>query len=76
MLAQSIKDDHERLLRYFVNKRSHWLTEDIVAIDRRGVIVYATNAALQVLERCSQGLIGKGRISSSTRTHPRLGRPS
>ena len=45
MLAQSIKDDHERLLRYFVSKRSHWLTEDIVAIDRRGVIVYATNGA-------------------------------
>jgi len=64
MLARSIKDDHERLLHYFVSKRSHWLTEDIVSIDRRGVIVYATNVARQVLERRNQGLISDGRISS------------
>ena len=64
MLARSIKDDHERLLHYFVSKRSHWLTEDIVAIDRRGVIVYATNVARQVVERRNQGLISDGRISS------------
>jgi len=64
MLAQSIKDDHERLLRYFVSKRSHWQTEDIVAIDRRGVIVYATNVARQALERRNQGLIIDGRIAS------------
>jgi signal transduction histidine kinase len=63
MLAQSIKDDHERLLRYVVSKRSHWLTEDIVAIDRRGMIVYATGPALQALERQDQGLICDGRIS-------------
>src|SRR5882724_3831033 len=64
MLARSIKDDHERLLHYFVSKRSHWLTENIVAIDRRGVIVYATNVARQVVERRNQGLISDGRISS------------
>jgi sigma-54 dependent transcriptional regulator, acetoin dehydrogenase operon transcriptional activator AcoR len=63
MLAQSIKDDHKRLLRYLVSKRSHWLAEDIVAIDRRGVTVYATNAAVQVLEQRSQSLISDGRIS-------------
>jgi signal transduction histidine kinase len=64
MLAQSIKDDHERLLRYFVSTRSHWLTEDIVTIDRRGVIVYATKAGVQVVERRNQGLICDGHISS------------
>src|ERR1700730_10512026 len=64
ILARSIKDDHERLLHYFVSKRSHWLTEDIVAIDGRGVIVYATNVARQVVERRNQGLISDGRISS------------
>jgi PAS domain S-box-containing protein len=63
-LAQSIKDDHERLLRYFVDKRAHWLTEDVVAIDRRGMIVYATRSALRVVERRSEGLISDGRISS------------
>jgi signal transduction histidine kinase len=64
MLARSIKDDHERLLRYFVSTRSHWLTEDIVTIDRRGVIVYATKAGVQVVERRNQGLICDGHISS------------
>jgi two-component system, NarL family, sensor kinase len=64
LLAHSIKDDHERLLRYFISKRSEWLTEDIVAIDRRGVIVHATGSAMQALERLSQGLICDGRISS------------
>jgi signal transduction histidine kinase len=63
VLAQSIKEDHERLLRYFLIKRSHWLTEDIVAMDRRAMIVYATKAGLQVVERRQQGLICDKRIS-------------
>jgi signal transduction histidine kinase len=62
-LAQSTKEDHERLLRYLVAKRSHWLTEDIVAVDRRGMVVYATKAELRVVERRNQGLICDGRIS-------------
>jgi signal transduction histidine kinase len=64
VLAQSIKDDHERLLRYFITKRSRWLSEDIVAIDCRGEIVYATDAGLQVVRRRNQGLICDGHISS------------
>lgn len=51
------------MLRYLVAKRSHWLTEDIVAVDRRGMVVYATNVELQVVERRHQGLICNGRIS-------------
>jgi signal transduction histidine kinase len=64
VLAQSIKDDHERLLRYFITKRSRWLNEDIVAIDCRGMIVYATNAVLQMVNRRHQGLIRDGHVSS------------
>jgi signal transduction histidine kinase len=70
MLAQSIRDEHDRLLRYFVSNRSHWLTEDIVAIDRRGVIVYGTNGAVQVLEQRTQSLICDGRISSLSQVPP------
>jgi signal transduction histidine kinase len=70
MLAQSIKGEHERLLRYFVSNRSHWLTEDIVAVDRRGVIVYATNGAVQVLEQRTQNLICDGRISCLSKVPP------
>jgi signal transduction histidine kinase len=64
MLAHSIKDDHEQLLHYCVTKRSHWQTEEIVAIDRRGMIVCDTSTTLQVLTRRNQGLICDGRISS------------
>jgi signal transduction histidine kinase len=63
VLAHSIKDDHERLLRYFITKRSRWLSEDIVVIDCRGMIVHATNAGLQVVQRRNRGLIRDGHLS-------------
>jgi signal transduction histidine kinase len=69
-LAQSIQDCHERLLRYLLGKRSNWLAEDIVAVDRRGMIVYATSPALQMVERGNQGLIRDGRISSLNKLSP------
>jgi signal transduction histidine kinase len=64
VLAHSIKDDHERLLRYFITKRSRWLSENIVVIDCRGMIVHATNPDLQAVNRRNQGLIRDGHISS------------
>jgi signal transduction histidine kinase len=64
VLAQSIKDDHERLLRYFITKRSRWLSEDILAIDCRGMIVYASKASLQAVNRRNHGLIRDGHVSS------------
>jgi signal transduction histidine kinase len=64
VLARSIKDDHERLLRYFITRRSRWLSEDIVAIDCRGMIVYATDTGIQVVQRRNQGLIRDGHVCS------------
>jgi transcriptional regulator of acetoin/glycerol metabolism len=61
--AQAIKSDHERLLRYFVTKRSLWFNDGLVAIDHRGTIVYGAESALQNLERRHRGLISEGRIS-------------
>jgi signal transduction histidine kinase len=63
-VAQSIKEEHERLLRYSLSRRSQWLTEEIVVIDRCGLVVYATGPGLHVLERRNRGLIRNGRISS------------
>ena len=63
-LAQSIKEEHERLLRYSLERRSNWLSEDIVVIDRSGIIVYASGSALHILERRNQGLIRNGRVLS------------
>jgi signal transduction histidine kinase len=63
-LAQSVKDEHERLLRYSLERRSNWLTEDIVVIDRSGIIVHATGSALHIVGRRNQGLIRDGRVLS------------
>jgi signal transduction histidine kinase len=63
-LAQSIKEEHERLLRYSLGKRSHWLTEDIVVIDRCATVLFPSGPDLRVLERRNPGLIRDGRISS------------
>jgi signal transduction histidine kinase len=63
-LAQSIKEEHERLLRYSLERRSNWLTEDIVVIDRSGIIVYASGSAVHIVERRNQGLIRNGRVLS------------
>jgi len=63
-LTQSINCDHERLLRYFLKKRSLWANEYIVAIDHRGTIVYGSESALQDLAWQHPGLASDGRISS------------
>jgi signal transduction histidine kinase len=70
MLAHSIKDDHERLLGYFLNKRGHWITEDIVVVDRRGAVVYTSGSALRAIERLSPGLISDGSLSSLANVPP------
>jgi sigma-54 dependent transcriptional regulator, acetoin dehydrogenase operon transcriptional activator AcoR len=62
-IARSINGDHERLLRYFLQKRSLWANEHIVAIDHRGKIVYGAESALRDLERHHPGLASSGRIS-------------
>jgi sigma-54 dependent transcriptional regulator, acetoin dehydrogenase operon transcriptional activator AcoR len=63
-LAQSINLDHERLLRYFLMKRSLWANECTIAIDQRGSIVFGAESALHNLERRNPGLASDGRISS------------
>ena len=44
-LGRAAKLEHEVLLRHFVSKRSLWLSEDILVVDRRGVVVDATQKA-------------------------------
>ena len=45
-LAQAAKREHEILLRHFVSKQSIWLSDDILVVDRRGVVVHATRETL------------------------------
>src|SRR6202165_719381 len=49
VLAQSIRQDHENLLRHFLSKRSLWASDDYVVLDRRGMIIHATEYALSVV---------------------------
>lgn len=44
-LGRTAKLEHEILLRHFVSKRSIWLSEDILVVDRRGVVVHTTQKA-------------------------------
>jgi sigma-54 dependent transcriptional regulator, acetoin dehydrogenase operon transcriptional activator AcoR len=69
-LAQSIEYDHERLLRYFMMKRSRWANVDVLAIDQHGKIVFGPDCVLQNLERKQPGLISNGCISSLKNVRP------
>jgi transcriptional regulator of acetoin/glycerol metabolism len=46
VLAQSIKQDHEKLLCHFLAKRSLWVNGEYIVLDRRGTILHATERAL------------------------------
>ncbi len=49
-LGRTVKFDHEVLLRHFVSKRAIWLSEEILVVDSRGLLVHATPKALQTLD--------------------------
>ena len=41
-LDRALRIEHEALLRHFVMKRSVWLSDDMLVLDRYGLIVHAT----------------------------------
>jgi sigma-54 dependent transcriptional regulator, acetoin dehydrogenase operon transcriptional activator AcoR len=45
-LAQSMRQDHEKLLCHFLAKKSLWLNDEYIVLDRRGAILHATERAL------------------------------
>ena len=49
VLAQSVRQDHEKLLCHFLAKRSLWATEECIVLDRRGTIIHATERALRAI---------------------------
>jgi transcriptional regulator of acetoin/glycerol metabolism len=56
VLAQSVRQDREKLLCHFLGKRSRWLNEECVVLDRRGMIIHATERALAVLQNHRHGI--------------------
>lgn len=49
-LGQAAKGEHEILLRHFLSKRSLWVSEEMLVIDRRGCIVHPTEGAQRRLD--------------------------
>jgi transcriptional regulator of acetoin/glycerol metabolism len=50
VLAQSVRQDHEKLLCHFLAKRSLWMTEECIVLDRRGTILHATERAMGTIQ--------------------------
>jgi sigma-54 dependent transcriptional regulator, acetoin dehydrogenase operon transcriptional activator AcoR len=51
VLAQSVRQEHEQLLCRFLAKRSLWSSDEFIVLDRRGLILHATERALSALDR-------------------------
>jgi hypothetical protein len=49
-LGQALKLERDVLWRYFVSKRSIWLSEEMLLVDSRGSLVHATEKALRTLD--------------------------
>jgi sigma-54 dependent transcriptional regulator, acetoin dehydrogenase operon transcriptional activator AcoR len=56
VLAQSVRRDHEELLCHFLAKRSLWVNEEFIVLDRRGMILHATERALNALQNNRHGI--------------------
>jgi transcriptional regulator of acetoin/glycerol metabolism len=57
VLERSVRQDHERLLCHFLAKRSLWVTEECIVLDRRGMILHATDRALSVVQSNRHGFV-------------------
>ena len=64
VLAQSIRQDNEKLLCDFLARRSMWLTEECMLLDRRGAILHATDRALSAMRDSGLGPGGQAPTSS------------
>jgi transcriptional regulator of acetoin/glycerol metabolism len=60
VLAQSVRQDHEKLLCHFLAKRALWLSDEYIVLDRRGAILHATERALSALQNNRHGIDDDG----------------
>jgi len=56
VLAQSVRQEHEELLCRFLAKRSLWSSDECIVLDRRGIILHATERALSALRNDHRGI--------------------
>lgn len=55
LMAGSCKHDRDRLLAYYRSKQSKWLNDEVLVIDRRGIIVHATDNAVNLAKHAPSG---------------------
>src|SRR6266550_2690528 len=58
VLAQSVRQDREKLLCHFLAKRALWMSDEYIVLDRRGAILHATERALSALQNSQPGTDG------------------
>ena len=56
VLAQSIRQDHEKLLCHFLAKRSVWANDECLVLDRRGTILHASERAFRAIPSNRRGM--------------------
>jgi sigma-54 dependent transcriptional regulator, acetoin dehydrogenase operon transcriptional activator AcoR len=56
VLAQSIRQDHEKLLCHFLAKRSVWANDECIVLDRRGTILHASERAFRAIPSNRRGM--------------------
>jgi transcriptional regulator of acetoin/glycerol metabolism len=56
VLAQSVRQEHEELLCRFLAKRSLWANNECIVLDRRGMILHATERALNAFRHDRHGI--------------------
>ena len=59
-VAYAVQYEHQALLQHFLNKRKRWPSEDVIMLDKRGMIVHATERALLDFNRQNSSLIRQG----------------
>ena len=56
LIEGSCNIDRERLLEYYRSKKSNWLNDEVLVLDRRGIIVHATGNALKLAKSSKAAL--------------------
>lgn len=56
LIEGSCNIDRQRLLEYYRSKKSNWLNDEVLVLDRRGIIVHATGNALKLAKSSTASL--------------------
>ena len=57
LMAGSCQYDRQRLLDYYRSKQSKWQNDEVLVVDRRGIIVHATDHAVKLAKRSQSDML-------------------